>query len=313
MQDAFWELGGLSAEHRTDNFSAAVNNLKGKDEWTENYKALLKHYELEASHNYPGNANENGDVEQSHHRFKKAIEQELILRGSKDFGSRVQYEEFLRGIIARRNAARKEKFLEEKTHLRPLPDHRLEDYRIESARVSRNSTIRLSHHVYSVDSRLMGEIVQVRIFSEHLEVWYAQQCQAQMARLRGENSSRINYRHVIDSLVRKPGAFENYRYKEDLFPAFLFRLSYDELKRNHPTKASGEYLRILYMAAYEGEDKVHEILRLLLEKGQSISASKVEALLKEASSVPDPCEVYIEEVSLSVYDELIGRDEEALI
>jgi hypothetical protein len=76
---------------------------------------------------------------------------------------------------------------------------------------------------------------------EHLEVWYAQQRIDTIPRLRGEGKHRIQYRHIIDWLVRKPGAFENYRYREDLFPTHRFRMAYDWLKRAHPFRAAKEY------------------------------------------------------------------------
>jgi len=88
-------------------------------------------------------------------------------------------------------------------------------------------------NVYSVDSRLVGETVKVRVYAETLEVWYAQRCLESIPRLRGEGKHRINYRHIIDWLVRKPGAFEHYRYREDLFPSVRFRWTYDYLKAHH--------------------------------------------------------------------------------
>lgn len=304
FQDAAWELGGVCEEHRTDNFSAAVNNLSDKDEWTANYEAVLSHYGLKGSHNYPGNAHENGDVEQSHYRFKKAVEQELIIMGRRDFASREDYESFLRKILDRRNAGRGLKFLEERDHLRRLPQHRLEDYRRQNVRVTCSSTIRVRGNVYSVDSRLMGERVDVHIHPEHLEIWYAGKLMEKVERLRGKEAHRINYRHVVDSLVRKPGAFERYRYKSDLFPRLLFRMAYDELKTNFPARASRQYVKILWMAAYHGEERVHSILRHLIEGGEPIHSNRVGELLKEEGLNKTEYEVQIEPVNLAIYDEL---------
>lgn len=44
-----------------------------------------------------------------------------------------------------------------------------------------------------------------------------------MPRLSGRGQHRIHYQHVIWSLVRKPGAFAAYRYRDDLFPTLTFR------------------------------------------------------------------------------------------
>jgi transposase len=84
LQQALWKLGGVPAEHRTDSLAAAVKPAGSRDEFTERYQGLLRHYGMRASHTTPGRGHENGDVEQSHHRFKRAVEQELLLRGSRD-------------------------------------------------------------------------------------------------------------------------------------------------------------------------------------------------------------------------------------
>jgi ribosomal protein S21 len=100
---------------------------------------LLNHYGLEGVSINPGCSNENGDVEQSHHRFKKAVDQALILRGSRDFSSRGQYEKFIRKIFKQLNAGRQERFKEELTYLRRLPQMRLDDFKKLKAKVGPRS------------------------------------------------------------------------------------------------------------------------------------------------------------------------------
>lgn len=178
----------------------------------------LAHYGMQASHNTPGRGHENGDIEQGHHRFKRGVGQELILRGSRDFAHREEYDAFLRRLLLRRNAARRTRFAEEVAVMHALPTRRLEDQTRQSVRVSRNSTVLVRGNFYSVPSQLIGERVEVRIHVEHLEVWYGGREVQQMPRLRGMGKHRINYRHIIETLVRKPGAFAQYRYREDLFP-----------------------------------------------------------------------------------------------
>ncbi|MCI0444421.1 IS21 family transposase, partial [bacterium] len=226
FQNAVWELGGVPQKHRTDCLSAAINNQCDREKFTTRYSGLMNYYHIEADHINAGCANENGDVEQSHHRFKLAVSQELILRGFKDFASRDQYLDFLQQIVRRRNTARQEKLKKEISILRQLPNRRLDDFTRESAKVSRNSTINVRHNIYSVDSRLIGERVEVRVNAETLQIWYGGKKVDEFERVRGESNHRINYRHIIDSLVRKPGAFANYRYQSDLFPRMIFRAAY---------------------------------------------------------------------------------------
>ena len=309
LQNAVWELGAVPHEHRTDSLSAAVNNLSCKEEFTDRYEALLRHYGLRASHTQAGKAHENGDIEQSHHRFKRAIEQELLLRSSRDFGSLEEYAAFLQQILRRRNAGRVRRLQEELPRMRRLPLRRLEDYTRERVRVSSNSTIRVRTNTYSVNSRLIAEQVDVRIYGEHLEVFYGGQKMESVPRLRGRGKHRIHYRHVIYSLVRKPGAFARYRYREDLFPGVLFRVAYDELRRECPATADRQYLVILKTAADRGEQRVVGVLKALVEKGCSIRADSVRQGLEEDQL--QPWQVQVEPVNIGQYDSLLERSGEA--
>jgi|GEM_PF-2092484 len=63
------------------------------------------------------------------------------------------------------------------------------------------------------------------------------------------STSASNYRHVVWSLVRKPGAFARCRYREELFPSLVFRRAYDALRDARAERADVDYLRILHLAA----------------------------------------------------------------
>lgn len=307
LQNALCELGGVPKAHQTDQLSAAVVPLgsKEKEEFTQRYRGLLSHYGLKAQKIQPRSPNENGDVEQRHHRFKRAVDQALRLRGSRDFADRAEYESFLKKLITQLNAGRRTRFLEELNVLRPLPSRRLEDVTRKKVRVSRGSTIRVRKNVYSVHSRLIGEEVEARIKMDEIEVWYAGVCVERFPRLRGERKHRIDYRHVIDWLVRKPGAFENYLYRSDLFPTSRFRMVFDQLRSNSSARANKRYLQILHLAATEGESRVDDALRFLLERDRPVTAETVEALLESGKRIPPPTEIEIEEVNLDLYDDLL--------
>ena len=121
--------------------------------------------------------------------------------------------------------------------------------------------------------------MEARLDAEAIEVWYADALVQTMPRLRGQSKHRIDYRHVIDWLVRKPGAFARYVYREDLFPTVTFRRAYDALLAQQPERADREYLRILYLAAQEGEARVEEVLAQLLDQSQPLSEQAVRTLL----------------------------------
>ena len=306
LQNALWELGGVPAEHRTDRLTAAVHKTDHPEEFTQRYEAMLRHYRLTGQRIQAGQANENGDIEQSHHRLKRAVEQALLLRGSRDFADRGVYVAFLLQLLARRNAGRKERFAEECSALRELPSQRLDGGKRLLVRVGPSSTIRVQHNVYSVHSRLMGEMVEVRLSAESLEVWYAQRRVEVMPRLRGEKKHRIEYRHIIDWLVKKPGAFENYRYRDDLYPTSRFRVAADALRRDLGAKGNREYLAILQLAARESEVGVDDALRHLIDRDEAITAAAVSQIVRSGDPLPPATAVCIDDVSLLTYDALLG-------
>jgi hypothetical protein len=307
LQNALWELGGVPQAHQTDRLSTAVHKTGHPQEFTRRYTALLRHYGMGGRKIQAGEPHENGDVEQAHFRFKKALDQALMLRGSRDFASREAYQAFLGKLFKQLNAGRRERLLEELERLKRLPPSRLEACKRMRVRVRRGSTIRVAGNVYSVDSRLIGEQVNVRLYAEHLEVWYAQRRLESIPRLRGEGKHHIQYRHIIDWLVRKPGAFEQYRYRADLFPTSRFRMAYDALQGRHtPSKASKEYLRILHQAARESEAAVDDALQLLIEKQQPITAEAVEAMVSSGQRLPKPLEIMIPQVDLKAYDAVLS-------
>jgi len=306
LQNALWELGGVPAKHRTDRLSSAVHKVSSPEEFTGRYKGLLGHYRLTGETIQTGKAHENGDIEQRHYRFKNAVEQALLLRGSRDFASREEYSVFLRDLFARLNSGRTERFQEELRVLRRLPERRLNDCKRHRVKVGPGSAIRVQHNVYSVPSRLRGEWVEARLYAEHVEVWYAQHMIERMPRLRGEGKHRIHYRHIIDSLVRKPGAFENYRYRDDLFPTSRFRMAYDLLKKTNAHRADREYVKILHCAAYEGETRVDDALRMLFDQCCPVSFDAVKALVDSSQTIPSVTAVSIDDVNLEVYDRLLS-------
>lgn len=308
LQNALWKLGGVPDSHRTDSLSAAVHKDCNPEEFTIRYRGLLNHYGLSGERTNAGKAHENGDVEKSHHLFKNALDQSLMLRGSRDFASRESYEKYLENLFSQLNAGRRERFLQECKCLGKLPRLRLEDFKEETARVRKSSTISVGHNVYSVNSRLIGETVKVRIYAQTLELWYGDRRVDSFARLRGNGGHGINYRHIIDWLLRKPGAFANYRYQDALFPSIRFRMVYDFLMDKNSASGSKEYLRILNLAAKESESRVDDALRVLFEKEAEMSFQTVLEFLEShpmANSLPPATEVQVEEVNLESYDQLL--------
>jgi hypothetical protein len=296
-------------EHQTDCLTAAVHNRKQQGTFTDRYAALLRYYHLAGRKTNPSSPNENGDVEQRNYRLKRTLNQALLIRGSRDFESRQSYEEYLQAHFARLNRGRAERFSQEQKLLRPLPARRLESWKRETVRVGASSTIRVNHNTYSVNSRLIGEWVDARLHQERIEIWYGQKHLETLPRLRGEGNHCIQYRHMIDSLVRKPGAFKNYRYRSDMFPTVIFRVCYDTLERQSGVRADKEYLKILYLAARGEEAAVERAINHLLAKEERLSAEAVEGALSSQTELTSLRDVAIDQIALSEYDSLLAEME----
>ena len=271
FQNALWELGGVPHAHQTDRLTAAVQKTSHPDEFTQRYNALMRHYNIEGRKTNGNSPNENGDVEQGHYRLKRAVDQALMLRGSRDFANRKDYTAFLRKVFHQRNRGRKKRFQEELEVLGALPSKRLDADKRVRVKVGPSSTIRVNHNTYSVNSRLIGEAVDVHLHAECLDVYYAQRCVESLPRLRGEGGRHIQYRHIIEWLVRKPGAFENYRYRNELFPTHRFRVAYDQLREHAGAKTNKQYLTLLHHAARDGEALVDEALSQLITTHTTIT------------------------------------------
>lgn len=304
LQGALFELGGRPAVVRSDNLSAATHELKlsaGRG-LTARYAELLGHYGLQSTRIQPGKGHENGVVEQRHYRTKTALDQALRLRGHREFSSREDYATFVQAVVAAERAKSRVRFEEERVLLQPLPSRPLPCHTIFTPRVSCWSTVRVGGRTYSVSSRLIGEEVEARQHPDVVEIYYVGNLVETMPRLRGEKDVRIDYRHVIWSLVRKPGAFARYRYREELFPTLVFRQAYDALCRR-TERADVEYVRILHLAASTMECRVEKALDGFLQSGDAFDYARVAALVQP----PRPAHpvVNIPAPDLSRYDRLL--------
>ena len=306
LQQSLWTLGGVPLVHRTDNLSAATHELirTGGRGFTERYRELLSHYGMKPSKNHPGNGHENGDVEQSHYRFRNAVDQRLRLRGSREFATIGDYRKFLQEVVEERNRCRAQKFQEELRHLRPLPARRLDAFREQMVRVTRTSLVRILNNAYSVPSRLIGYHLKARIYTDSIELEYRGQVIERLERLRGQDKNKIDYRHIIPSLVRKPGAFRRLAYREALFPSLVFRRTYDVLLEKSSGWADLEYLRILHLAATSWQCRVEQTLEKLLAEDRVPDYETVKLLGAETEPITWP-QVQIMKPDLAVYDQLI--------
>jgi len=315
VQRALFQLGRAPEWHQTDNSTAATHRIpdgktvvvdgSGKRPFNDDYVAMMRHFGMKPRTTTVGAKEQNGDVEAANGALKRSLEQALLMRGSRDFESREVWQAFIDDVVRRANKARGRRVAEDIAAMHEINVAKLPEFVEEPVRVSEWSTVRVKHRAYSVPSRLMGEWVKVRLFEERIEVWYAGHLQLACDRLRGRDLHRIDYRHIIWSLVRKPGAFARYVYREELFPSVVFRRAYDAIQTPHPgIKGDVEYLRILHLAASNLEADVEAALSLLFAEEKTITADAVKALMKATTTIDVPA-LAAPPVDLTPYDALI--------
>jgi hypothetical protein len=217
------------------------------------------------------------------------------------------YEAFLWQIMEKRNAMRSERLAEELAVMQTLKVEPWPQMKEQRPRVNGAGIVRVCNNGYSVPSGLKGKRVTVRIYEWKIEVWYAGKCVETLPRLTGINKHHINYRHVIDTLLRKPGGFRNYRYREGLFPRAVFRRAWETLnQRLSPRKADMAYLRILKLAARGMETDVAATLEDLLASKNTWDDQTVAKRVQPVQSVIPILETSV--VNLAEYDQLLNQE-----
>jgi hypothetical protein len=313
LQAALVQLGHVPEQHWTDHSTAATHELggdeRGRRGFNVGYLKIMDHFGIAPHTINRRQPHENGDVEAANGALKRRIKQHLLLRGSRDFEDRQAYRLFVESVLHKANTRRRKRLLEELNAMKVLNVALLPDYIEEKTSVTRWSTIQTDRRIYSVPSRLIGETVRVQRYENSVEVLLAGQHQLSMPRLTGERTHSINYRHIVEWLLRKPGAFGHYRFRADLFPSLRFRRAYDRLcEVCTPRTADIEYLRILRQAARTMQSDVERVLGELEQRG----IVPRWAVLMEFWPTPETARLPDMEpmcVRLSDYDQLLSAKE----
>ncbi len=283
LQEALFNLGAVPKFIQTDNSSSATHQVsKNKSDriFNSEYLSFLNHFRLTPRTINISSPEENGTVESQNGHLKNRINQYLLLRGHRDFDCIEGYEKFLRNVFSKANANRTEKVSQELSVMRELPPIRLPEYQEEEHTVNKAGTIRIKKIVYSVPSRLKGTKVRTHIYEDKIKVYHSRDFLFDLPRKHGDRGHCINYRHQIGNLLRKPGAFTDYKYKEAMFPTSLFRMAYDHLEERHDTRrCNRDYLEILNLAASTSESQVELALKHLLNVKTALNVEAVKGYL----------------------------------
>ena len=315
LQRALFQLGKVPKYSQTDNSTGATCRISEADKakfpgktrvFNHDYLALMDHFGMIPRTTAVGAKEQNGDVEAANGATKRSLEQALIVRGSRDFETVADWQAFVDECQRKANRRRGGRVEEELKAMRELPASKLPEFVEQHLPVSEWSTIRVKRSAYSVPSRLIGREVRVRQYEDRLEVYFGDALQLSCERAVGR-TNRIDYRHVIGSLIRKPGGFARYVYREEMFPSLVFRRAFDRIQDVEQSVTQDlEYLRILHLAATTLEATVEAALATMLANNVVPSAEAVKALIceSEPATVPELGEL---NVDLKSYDALIAE------
>lgn len=164
-------------------------------------------------------------------------------------------------MIAKLNAKCQQKFEIEKPFLQSLPRYRTADYEILSARVSVHSTISIRCVLYTVPSRLIGHQFTIHLYHDRLVGFVGTAQVFDIPRLHVPDSAAIrrarviNYRHVVESLRRKPRAFLYCDWQRELLPNEDWRDLWSQLNQGRdPDSAARLMVEALYIAATQDQE-----------------------------------------------------------
>jgi hypothetical protein len=309
LQEALWMAGGVPEEHRTDSLSAAFNNLAEQEELTARYSELCEHYGLRASRNNLGESHENGSIESRQGSLKVALEQALLLRGTREFADVEAYGQFVAETVRRLNARCARAWEVERASLRPLQVRRTVDFEEVDARVSKYGVFITKGVTYSVPSRLIGHRLKVRLHSAHIEAWLGGVKVFECERLRGSvqdrHPKRIDWRHMMPSLRRKPGAFARWVMRDAMFPRSEYAQTWQRISE-HLSEREACRLMVGLLDLADRANVVVELAGVLAALGERNELPDIEVL--RAQFAPRPTLMPVVEVMLpaaAVYDELL--------
>jgi hypothetical protein len=250
----------------------------------------------------------NGSIESLHGHLKRALEDALLLRGSRDFDTPRCLSSLVDEIVGRRNARNRKRLEIKRTALQPLPARRTTDYEETIVTVTATSGFILKKVFYSVPSRLIGHRLRVYLYDDRLECFLGA---TRLMTLRrgwphpnGKHGHVVDYRHVVHALRRKPMALLNLVYREQLLPQRAYQRAFEALLASSGEKQACRTLVGLLVLAHDRacEAELAEALNAELDAGKLPDLESLgRRFASHPAAIPD---ITVEVAPLHLYDEI---------
>ena len=290
LQNALAHIGGVPQESKTDSLSAAFKNAYEEKTLTDNYNKLCQHYGLKAIRNTKGVSHKNGSVETANRALKHRIDQAIKLRGSNDFATIQDYQKLIDAQVKRLNKRSVCRFAKEQRTLRPLPKYRFMDYQEIATKVTTSSTITIKRTLYSVPSKLIGASLKVLLYHDKLECYVGTNKITTLRRVYTQNGQPrarlINYKHIIDSLVKKPQAFRYSQIQQDLLPCESYKQLWQLCNERFDSHSACKWMVCVLKIASMSHDESALAQSLLAMKKLPTTKSLQDKYLIKTQTVP---------------------------
>lgn len=278
---AFNEFGGIAQKYRLDNMSPAVSKiLSGKDRIvTQRFSQFQSHYKFEQDFCNPAKGNEKGNVESNNKSIKSKINARISLYNL-SFSSLESFQEFVWLVCREHNnkASVLNKFTQES--LQSLPQTTFKCFRTVVVSINKYSlfNLEMTGHMYSVPSRMIGLSLEARIYPSSIEVIHEGEVICKHQRIYGPKGLvSIVPEHVIDGLLKKPGAMKDWKYRSVLFERPAWISFYNKLiSRGGKDK---EYLKCLKLISKHGRELVTVAMEISLEGDEELSSILLNKLI----------------------------------
>lgn len=212
--DFFDHLGGVVEEMIYDNMRVAVKRFVGttEKEPTQGLLELSNYYHFGFRFCNIRKGNEKGHVERSveyvrRKAFSATVDFDTVEKANEHLLKRCDYINLQPQKLAEDRSAA-EMVEEEKKHLYRVKTA-YKCFVSEQAKVDKYATITYMGNHYSVPDSLVGKVVEMKVFAEHLIIYYNNKQIHHHTRSYGAHTWTIVLSHYLNTLLRKPGALKN--------------------------------------------------------------------------------------------------------